>query len=305
MNFSLSTRWNAYRHENGEAMVDEIIKLGFNRLELGYDLRIELVPGVKQRIASGEITCPSVHNYCPVPIGAPRGHPELFSLSSLDDRERDSAVRYTGNTIDFAAEIGAKAVVVHAGNVKMKPRTRKLISMIEAGKQHTPKFEKIKLKLMMDRDKKGPKHIDQLYRSLEALLPKLEETSIAIGIENLPSWEAIPTEIEAKAIFEKFDSPLIRYWHDMGHGQIRHNLGLTSHKLWFDKLAPYLIGMHIHDVKPPAGDHIMPPHGNIKFSDFKLAPNHAKLLIFEPCPGTPPEHVAEGLKIVESAWSNG
>ena len=143
MNFSLSTRWNAYRHENGEAMVDEIIKLGFNRLELGYDLRIELVPGVKQRIASGEITCPSVHNYCPVPIGAPRGHPELFSLRSLDDRERDSAVRYTGNTIDFAAEIGAKAVVVHAGNVKMKPRTRKLISMIEAGKQHTPKFEKI------------------------------------------------------------------------------------------------------------------------------------------------------------------
>lgn len=284
-------------------MVDEIINLGFNRLELGYDLRLELVSGVKSKIASGEITCPSVHNYCPVPIGAMHGHPELFSLSSLDEHERKNAIRYTSNTIDFAADIGAKAVVVHVGNVKMRHFTRKLINLIESGKRHSPKFEKLKLKMLMIRDKKAPKHIDQLYRSLEALLPKLEETSIAIGIENLPSWEAIPTEVEASAIFKKFDSPFIRYWHDMGHAQIRHNLCLTSHKLWFGKLSPYLIGMHIHDVKPPAGDHIMPPNGNIKFSDFNSAPKHAKLLVLEPCPGIPPEHVTVGYDIIKSAWS--
>jgi len=304
MDFSLSTRWNAYRHNSGEALVDDILELGFNRIELGYDLRIELVAGVKERIESGAIACGSVHNYCPVPVGAPRGHPEIFSLSSLDNRERESAVRYTSNTIDFAAEVGAKAVVVHAGNVRMRNRTSKLIDLIENEKQHTPKYEKIKLKLLLQRDKKVVKHIEQLYRSLEALLPKLEETSIAIGLENLPSWEAIPTESEAEDIFKKFNSPYIRYWHDMGHGQIRHNLGLTSHKHWFDRLAPYLVGMHIHDTAPPAGDHIMPPLGNINFSDFKSAPVHANILVFEPCPGTPPEYVTKGLEHVKSAWSS-
>ena len=30
----------------------------------------------------------SVHNFCPVPIGAPRGHPELFTFADPDDRVR-------------------------------------------------------------------------------------------------------------------------------------------------------------------------------------------------------------------------
>ena len=304
MNFSLSTRWNAYRHNSGEALVDEILELGITRLELGYDLRLDQTPGVKDRIKSGDITCPSVHNYCPVPVAAPRGHPELFSLSSLDNRERESATRYTTNTINFAAEVGAKAVVVHAGNTRLRQRTTKLLSLAESGKSHTPKYEKIKLKLMMERNKKGPQYIDQLYRSLETLLPILQDADIAIGLENLPSWEAIPTETEAEEIFKKFDSPHIRYWHDMGHGQIRHNLGLISHKLWFDKLSPYLLGMHIHDTEPPAGDHIMPPRGEINFSDFSNAPSLTNLLVLEPCPGTPPEHITTAINLLNSTWSN-
>jgi sugar phosphate isomerase/epimerase len=302
MQFSLSTRWNAYRHKTGESLVDEILELGFDRIELGYDLRIDLVAGVKSRIESGDICAPSVHNYSPVPVAAPRGHPELFSLSSLDRRERESAVRYTGATIEFAAEVGAKAVVVHAGNVGMRKRSSKLIDLIENGKQHTKKFEKIKMKLLLERDKKVTKHLDQLYRSLEALLPQLEKHSIRMGLENLPSWEAIPTESEAQTIFNKFNSPFLGYWHDMGHGQIRHNLGLTSHKLWFDKLSQHLVGMHIHDTIHPAGDHVMPPQGGINFTDFSNAPDYTDILVFEPCPGTPPEYVQKGLEHVKTAW---
>jgi sugar phosphate isomerase/epimerase len=304
MEFSLSTRWNAYRHESGEALVDEILELGFSCVELGYDLRHSQVPGVRERLESGQVTCSSVHNYCPIPIGAPRGHPELFSLSSLDERERESAVRYTGNTITFAAEVSAKAVVAHAGNVRTRRRTSKLIDLAESGRQHSAKYEKLKLKLLMERDKKAPRYIDQLCRSLEALLPILEDAAIPIALENLPSWEAIPTETELEMILAKFDSPWVRYWHDMGHGQIRENLGFISHQRWADKLAPYLAGMHIHDTQPPAGDHIMPPRGNICFSDFRNAANHARLRVLEPCPGTPAEYVAEGLRHLQSVWSD-
>ena len=71
----LSTRWNAGRHLSGEAMLEEILALGLQQVELGYDLRLELVPGVKAMIASGAVKVRSVHNFCPVPIGAPRPHP--------------------------------------------------------------------------------------------------------------------------------------------------------------------------------------------------------------------------------------
>ena len=303
MNFSLSTRWNAYRHEDGESLVDEIYELGFTSIELGYDLRQSLAPGVKARLASGRITCSSVHNYCPVPVGAPQGHPELFSLSSLDHRERESAVRHTSRTIEFAAQVGAQAVVVHAGNVRTRRHTRQLIALSEESRQHTDKYEKLKLKLLMERSRKASPYLDRLRQSLEELLPLLEKVGIPIGIENLPSWEAIPTENELEVILTEFDSPWIRYWHDMGHGQVRHNLGLISHLRWTEKLAPYLVGMHLHDVQPPATDHRMPPHGNINFSDFRNVANHAKVWVLEPCPGTPAEYVIEGREHLQSVWS--
>jgi hypothetical protein len=47
-----------------------------------------------------------VHNFCPVPIGAPRGHPEIWTLAARDERERESAMHHTGRTIRFAAEVG-------------------------------------------------------------------------------------------------------------------------------------------------------------------------------------------------------
>ena len=303
MEFSLSTRWNTYRHESGEALVDEILELGISQIELGYDLRLSLVPGVRARISSGDVTCSSVHNYCPVPMGAPHGHPELFSLSSLDERERESAVRHTSHTVTFAAEVGAKAVVVHAGNVHTRKRTRKLIALAEDDKQNTPKYEKLRLKLLMERSKKAQPYLDQLSRSLDALMPTLQECGISIGIENLPSWESIPTETELETILARIDSPLIRYWHDMGHGQVRQNLGFIGHQRWAEKLAPYLVGMHIHDCKPPAGDHLMPPNGNINFSDFRKTAKHAKIWVLEPSPGTPADQVIEGHQHVEASWS--
>jgi sugar phosphate isomerase/epimerase len=304
MQYSLSTRWNAYRHESGEAMIDEILDLGITRIECGYDLRQDLVEGVRKRLESNDIQCSSVHNFCPVPVGAPKGHPELFSLSSLDERERDSAIRHTRNTIEFAASVGAKAVVCHAGNVKMRRYTNKLIDLFEKGKQHASRYDKLKLKLLMERDKKALKYINQLQRSLEELLPTLQKHNLALALENLPSWEAIPTEAELHSLLQQFDSPHIRYWHDMGHGQVRHNLGLISHQHWFDKLSPYMVGMHIHDVKPPAFDHLMPPKGDIPFSDFRISATRATLHVLEPCPGTPAEYIAEAMEHLQTVWSD-
>ncbi|MBN2301965.1 MAG: sugar phosphate isomerase/epimerase [Lentisphaerae bacterium] len=303
MIFSLSTRWNTVRHDSAEPAIEEILDLGFKNIELGYDLPIHFVPDIKRLIENQTIAVTSVHNFCPIPIGAPQGHPELFVLTDTNANARQSAVQHTIRTIEFASEVGASCVVVHAGRVNLKNMTSKLIALAEAGKQYTDHFEKLKTKLLILRDKKAKKNLDSLYKGLEQLLPVCEQFKVKIALENLPSWEAVPTETEMEQLIERFRSPMLGYWHDFGHGQVRQNLGFIGHKRWFDKLLPYLAGTHIHDVIPPAHDHVMPPKGKICFSLFNNAVKSDIPLVFEPAPGTAADDIRVGLAHVRKEWS--
>ncbi len=304
MPLAVSTHWNAHKHTSGEALVEETLELGFKHLELGYDLTADLIAGVKSMVEQKATQINSVHNFCPVPAGASRGHPELFELASFSPMERENAIQLTLKTVRFAASFGATRVVLHCGNIQTKPSTRTLIQLSEDGKQHTPKFEKQKMKLMIKREKHAQKHIDNLYHSLEKMLPTLEEYNVTLGIENLPTWEAIPTEQESEALFKHFDSPFIRHWHDVGHGRIRHNLGFINQIYWLERLSPFMCGMHIHDVKPPAMDHIMPPRGDFDFTQLEPFIKNDTVLVMEPAPGTPAEEVLTGKTIIENAISS-
>jgi sugar phosphate isomerase/epimerase len=295
MPLALTTHWNAHRHTCGERMVDEILDLGFRHIELGYDLRLDLVPGVLKRVKENAIHVTSVHNYCPVPIGAPGGHPELFLFSSRDARQRSSAVLHTLNTIRFAAEMGASCVVVHAGRVDMRHYTAKLIDYAERGQQDSLRYEKLKQKVLLKRDQKKKRHLDLVRACLAEILPQLESTGLVMGLENLPSWEAIPSEVEMEELAREFHSPHLGFWYDVGHGQIRQNLGLVSTLRWLERLQPHLVGMHLHDVKPPAMDHVMPPFGSVNFEMLRRFFSPALPLVIEPAPGTPAELVSGAL----------
>jgi sugar phosphate isomerase/epimerase len=304
MIFSLSTRWNAGRHSSGEAMLEEILALGFTHVELGYDLSGHLVPGVEKMVAAGAVTVTSLHNYCPVPAGAPIPHPEIFTLTNPARLSRENAVFHTANTIRFAAENHARVVVVHCGNVDMSGLTFKLIALADAGEQSEPVFDKTKMKMLVAREKAVKQQIGFLYEGIEKLLPVLQETGVALAIEILPMWESIPTEIEIETLLRHFNSPHLRYWHDMGHAQIRENLGLTSHLRWLSRLRPWLAGMHVHDVIPTAKDHQMPGHGMMPFPQFREVARDPILRVLEPSPTTPPEDVVEGLRILRQAWDD-
>lgn len=304
MNFAISTHWNAARHAHGEAMLEEILQLGFRHVELGYDLRMELVAGVQAMVKRGAVQVGSLHNICPVPIGAARGHPEIYTLASRDERERRNAVEYTARTLRFAAELGARAVVTHAGNVDMPMMSTQLIELCLSGQQYAPAFEKLKLKMQALRDKRAPRQIEFLYRGLEALMPVLQETGVVLAIENLPTWEAIPTEVEFEEIARRFGNRHIRYWHDLGHGQIRQNIGFINHERWLERLQPHLAGMHVHDVLPPATDHVMPPRGQVDFPRFQRFAQLDIVRVIEPSSRTPAEEIAEGLKFLRECWAS-
>jgi sugar phosphate isomerase/epimerase len=304
--FSLSTRWNAARHTTGEAMIDEIVALGFQSVELGFDLRLPLVEGVRRRIQENVVKVQSVHNFCPLPVGAQVPHPELFLLASCDEENRKSAVRHTETSIGFAREIGASVVVAHAGYVDMgmwvRTRTATLVSMLEKDTDAGPEYERCKMRLLEGREKHVERHLEALYRSLDELVPNLKSSGVRLGLELLPTWEAIPTEMEMQAILKRYPGGEIVYWHDFGHGRIRENLGLSAHGHWFQKLGPSMVGMHVHDVFPPANDHLMPPQGRMNFGVFRNWIRPDQIMVLEPAPGTPAAEVLEGARIISAEW---
>jgi len=306
MDFAVSTRWNASRHSDGAAMVEEILALGVNRLELGYDTRIDLLPGLEEFQREEKITIDSVHNYCPVPMGVPRGHPELWTFADLDRRGHDMAVQHTLRTLEFAAEMGARIVVIHCGYVHLKKTsTRDLMQLIQMNQQNSPRYEKTFMKFVKERDKRAPKHFDQVCRALDALLPKAAELGVQLGLENLPTAEAVPNEGEMELLVQKYQTPFLKYWHDLGHGQIRENLGFINHVRWLERLAPALGGMHIHDVADRLQDHVMPPDGELGLARFAPFASQDIPLVMEPSPRATPEEMAAGLAWVRHWWDDG
>ena len=52
--------------------------LGFEQVELGYGVRIVLVPGILKVVEEGMMKVGSPHNVCPLPIGVVQAAPNLF-----------------------------------------------------------------------------------------------------------------------------------------------------------------------------------------------------------------------------------
>lgn len=284
-------------------MIDEILELGFSRVELGYDLRLDLVEGVKRRVEEGAIEVGSVHNFCPVPMGAGKGHPEIYTFAHADHKIRQGAVQHTARTLEFAAEVGARAVVIHCGYVKTRRSTNELIDLYRRGRQLTPAYEKRKFKFQMERDKKADRFMGWLYEGLEQLLPLALQHGIRLGLENMPTWEGVPSELEMEQIARDFGLEGLGYWHDLGHGQIRENLGLISHERWLERLLPLTVGVHVHDVGEGIIDHVMPPHGDHGLERFAyLAPMDHLIQVIEPTPRTPPEHISDALAYLKDKW---
>ena len=56
----------------------------------------------------------STHNFCPLPTGVVQAAPNLFEPSARESREHDQWLRHTKRSLDFAAQVKARAEK-HAG----------------------------------------------------------------------------------------------------------------------------------------------------------------------------------------------
>jgi sugar phosphate isomerase/epimerase len=276
--------------------------MGFEYAELSHGIRISLLPGILEAVDAGEIRISTLHNFCPLPIGVNHAAPNIFKFTSPDVRERENAYRHTLKTIETAARLKAKLVVLHMGAVEMKDYTDRLIDMVGEGHRETPKFQKLCQEVEEKREARKEKHVEHAYGLLKRIAEQAERHGLMLGIENREALEEIPFESDFNFLFMEFQGPTVRYWHDTGHAQIKENLGFINHAFHLESMSPHLAGFHIHDVQFPGRDHCPPGSGMIDFKALKpfVRPDHIK--VFELSPGLPPEELQAGVAHLKSIW---
>ena len=283
-------------------MLREIRELGFEYAELSHGIRISLLPGIFDAVDSGEIKISTLHNFCPLPMGVTHAAPNIYQFTSLDARERESAVRHTLKTLETAARVQAGLVVLHMGSVEMKDYTEKLVEMIGKGQKETPKYEKIFAEAIEKREQKKDRHMAGAYEALRRVVARAEELGLRLGIENREAIEEIPFESDFDAFFREFASPAVGYWHDTGHAQIKENLGLIHHQLHLESFSSRLFGFHVHDVEFPGRDHRSPGSGMVDFGALTPVVKPGQIKVFEFSPSLKIEQVQSGIIHIKSIW---
>jgi sugar phosphate isomerase/epimerase len=283
-------------------MLREIREMGFEYAELSHGIRISLLPGIFEAVAAGEMKISTLHNFCPLPMGINHAAPNIFKFTSDDRRERENAWRHTVKTLETAERVGAKLVVLHMGAIEMRDYTDKLIEMIGAGQKESPKYEKICMEVIEKRESKKDRYVELANEMLKRIAEDAAKRGIMLGIENREALEEIPLEPDFMFFFREFPGGTVRYWHDTGHAQIKHNLGFIDHLLHLESMAEQLAGFHIHDVQFPGRDHCAPGSGMIDFAALKPVVRGDHIKVFEMSPGLSPEEVKAGVAHLKSIW---
>ena len=283
-------------------MLREIRELGFEYAELSHGIRVSLLPGIFEAVDAGEIRISTLHNFCPLPIGVTHASPNLFKCSALDPRERENAWRYTLRTLETAERVQAQLVVLHLGAVEMKEYTDRLIELAGNGHKDSPRYQRLCEEALERREARKEKHVKVAYEFLQRLTEEASRRGIRLGIENREAVEEIPFESDFFFLFKEFTDPTVCYWHDVGHAQIKENLGLIIHRMHLGSLVERLAGFHIHDVQFPAKDHRTPGAGAVDFVGLKpyVKPEHLK--VFELSPSLAVEDVRQGVAHLQGLW---
>ena len=258
---SLSTMWAKGRFGNMTEFVTKAKGLGFTHVEVNASVSpLALIELIKTSVPIS-----SIHSPCPAVLSS-KGIPVAnLSLSSTEKSERRETVNFTKKTIDLASTIGAKAVIIHAGevpiNLGLEDKLRQLY------KQHlaqTKEYSRVKEQLVYQRVSKVSPFLEAARESLAELSRYSQGKGITLGLETRFYFHEIPNIDEMEELLKETKGRWVGYWHDVGHAEVQQRLGFASHEEWLSRFKNRMIGVHLHDVLG-ISDHRPPGKGDVNW----------------------------------------
>ena len=297
LNLGISSVWRSARIRDGKKLIQHLQSFeGISGVELEYRIEPETARTIARETKAGKIRVHSIHNYCPHPHVQPpvKASGDAFLLSSPDPEQQRLSVSYTKRSMEFAADLGAKAVVLHLGRVEMEDPMDRIKKLYDQGSKQKKPCKVLIQQHWKERENKKSVYFETVLRNLSTLLPLADRLHLQLGLENRYYLREIPNFEETEILLHEFRGGPIGYWHDMGHAATHANLGIQPDVDWLDAYGEDLAGIHIHDTKG-YDDHMAPGDGETDFS--RLAPFLSLPVpkILELRPEVPPASIKKGI----------
>ena len=261
----LSTSWNG-PGAAASLLLAQHRELGFRRLEAYAHFTPDELLLLAHAAREQGVEIASLHAPCPVPT-TDRGERARWGdwLASTEPRERLAAVDAHKRSIDAAAEVGARAVVVHLGNTGVPSRQLAILDTIARAGRGSEEHLRLRDEAWRERQAAHAPHLAAGLASIRALGEHALGTGVRLGVETRDGYHEIPSLDEMGAVLAACDGLPVGYWHDAGHGAKLAYAGFVeAHEEYLRRYGGQLVGMHIHDTR--AGrDHRAPGQGDTDF----------------------------------------
>jgi sugar phosphate isomerase/epimerase len=266
-NVALSTMWGIGRFDHLADFFAAGQQIGVQQFELNHKVNSAMLA----RLDLTRYRIHSVHEPCPADISAGTLDDRNWLISAPDEEGRRQGVRAVQRSIDLARELGARAVVVHAGKVDVDSQLEKTLRrLFEAGQVQTPPYNEARDRLMAARAAQAEANLEAVQRSLVELAEYAGQLGIRLGLENRYHYLEIPSWDELGQLLEAVGDERMGFWYDVGHAHTLERLGFYAHEAWLQRYASRMIGVHLHDVIG-LKDHQAPGSGEV---DWKLVTNY-------------------------------
>lgn len=259
---ALSTMWAKDRFDDMAEFAAEAKEFGFSHVEINASVS----PQGLSELVETSIPISSIHSPSPAVLSS-RGVPVAdLSLSSLEANEREEAVSFAKKTIDLASQVGARAVVLHMGEVPIDlSLDHELRRLYQQNLTQSEKYDEVKRGLTHQRISKAPPYLEAARKSLEELSEYSQYKGIMLGVETRFYFHEMPNIDEMEELLRQVEGGLVGYWHDVGHAEVNQRLGFTSHEEWLSRFGDRMIGIHLHDVLG-IRDHRPPGKGDVNWN---------------------------------------
>jgi HAD superfamily hydrolase (TIGR01549 family) len=292
---SLSTMWVMKNFTSLGDFLESARRIGFAKIELNHQVNSAMLDGINLD------HCPisSVHEPCPADISVETLKMRDWLISATDEECRREGVKSVQRSIDLAYQLGARAVVIHAGSVHPdRSLEDQLRNLYEARQDHSKEYGELKDLLIRKRKELAPPRLKAVKKSLAELLVYAEHYGLLLGLENRYHYLEFPSPNELGELLDLAGPDRLGFIYDVGHAQALSRLGFFPHEEWLKRFAPRIIGTHLHDVIG-IQDHLAPGLGEV---DFDLIAAYLPEEAFRTCEflgSNTSEQVKNGLKFLQ------